>query len=156
MERSRGVTVYGITVIAYGVYNLLGLANYKNFWIMLEGLPPALITGIYVFTSFYAVCGVYCGLRIMRLEDWARKVIIALTSVSVLLGLALNRTVMANFRTFVESGGGGVMPDQVSEVYMYAMIVLVVATLFEISIVYFFTRPNVSRQFHENQSESLR
>ncbi|MFC1570405.1 hypothetical protein ACFL4E_01340 [Candidatus Omnitrophota bacterium] len=148
MEKSRGVTIYGFAIVAYGVYNLLGLTNYKNFWMMLEGLPSVIITLIYLFTCLYAVCGVYCGLRILRLEEWARKVMITLTSISVLLGLALNRLVMGNFKAFVESGGGGVLPDQASEVYMYAMIVMVLATLFEISVVYFFTRPNVSKQFH--------
>lgn len=148
MERTRGVTVYGVAIIAYGVYNLLGLANYRNFRAMFEGMPPFLITALYVFTSVYAVCGVYCGARIMRLEDWARKVVITLTSVSVLLGLVFNRTVTSNFRLFIESGGGGVTPDQVNAVYMSAVMITVLATLFEISVIWFLTRPGVSRQFH--------
>ena len=148
MERSRGITVYGIMIIALGVYNLVGIGNYGQFSFMFRPLPPVLVTAIYVFTILYGICGVYCGTKILRLEDWARRVIVGVTAVSVLSGLLLNRTVMANFRDFLLLEQSRVAPELIEPVYRYTIILGVLSAIFELSIIYFFTRPKVTEQFH--------
>ena len=149
MERSRGVTIFAIVIIGYGTFNLLGLSAYKNFTTMLEGIPHFFIPAIYAFTCFYAMCGIYCGLRILKLEDWARKFMVALTSISVVLGLLLNRTTLANFKIFAASSESQLSPDMVSDAYMYAVILVVFSTIFELALIYFFTRPQVANQFQK-------
>ena len=148
MERSRGITVYGTAVIIFGVYNLLGVGSYRQFSLMFRPLPPFLITAVYIFTVLYGICGVYCGTRILRLEDWARKTVVGLTVLSVISGLLLNRTVMANFRDFLLTEQAGIAPDMAGPVYTYAVIITALITIFELSVIYYLTRPKVAEQFH--------
>lgn len=149
MERSKGVKVYGIALIAFGIYNLLGVGAYKQFSLMFSPLPPPLIVAIYVFTILYGICAVYCGSRVLRLEDWARKLIVSLTAVSVVSGFFLNKTVMANFKEFIMTEQSGVPPGMSGTVYTYAVFLTAFVTLFELSVIYFFTRPKIAGQFRK-------
>ena len=114
---------------------------------MFRPLSASFVVSIYLFTIFYGICAVYCGTRILRLEDWARKVIVAMTSVSVISGLLLNRTVMANFKEFIMTEQSRVPPEIAGSVYNYAVIMTAVITLFELSVIFFFTRPRIVSQF---------
>ena len=86
----------------------------------------------------------------MKLEDWARKFMVALTSISVVLGLLLNRTTLANFKIFAASSESQLSPEMVSSAYMYAVILVVFSTIFELALIYFFTRPKVANQFQKS------
>ena len=147
METARGIRRYGIALIIYGVYNLIGIGSFGQFAMMFKPLPQQVIFFVYVFTIFYGICGVYCGTRILRLEDWARKLVVGLTSVSVVSGLLLNRMVMGNFREYLASEASKLAPDMVAPVYKYAVILSALLTLFELSVIYYFTRPVITRQF---------
>jgi hypothetical protein len=152
MERSKGITVYGILIIIFGVYNLIGIGNYRQFSFMFQPLPQVLIIAVYLFTILYGICGVYCGSRMLKLEDWARQIIVALTALSVISGLLLNRTVMTNFRDFLLSEQSQITPDLIDPVYRYTVILSALVTIFELSVIYFFTRPSVVSQFKRRSS----
>ena len=147
MTRTRGITVYGTAMIVFGVYNLIGLGNYGQFSMMFRPLPHLFVLVIYLFTVLYGICGVYCGMKILRLEDWARKVMVVMTSISVLSGLLLNRMVMRNFREFIDSSQSNVPPELADPIYIYAVILTALVTIFEMSVVYYFTRPKVRDRF---------
>ncbi len=147
MEKTRGMTIFTTAVMIFGVYSLLGAGNYASFALMFKGVNGAAVRGIYLFTVFYGICGVYCGSRMLRAEDWARKMVVVLASMSVILGFALNGTVFANFKEFLASGKAGVRPDEVPAFYRYAVILSALVTAFEISVVFYFTRPSVKKQF---------
>jgi hypothetical protein len=147
MEASKGVRAYGIALVVFGLYNLIGVGSYGQFSMMFRPLSASFVVSIYLFTIFYGICAVYCGTRILRLEDWARKVIVAMTSVSVISGLLLNRTVMANFKEFIMTEQSRVPPEIAGSVYNYAVIMTAVITLFELSVIFFFTRPRIVSQF---------
>lgn len=147
VERPKSITFYGVAIIAYGIYNLLGAGNYKQFTLMFNPLPTAAIVALYVFTVFYAISCLYCGLRILRLEDWARKLMVILTAISVTLGLLLNRLVIGNFKEFLLSEEAGIPPEAVGPVFTYTVIFVAIVTVFELSIIYFFTRPGVVQKF---------
>ncbi len=149
MERSKGVKIYGIAIIAFGIYNLLGVGGYKQFSLMFKPLAPALIFAIYLFTILYGICAIYCGTRLLRLENWARKLVLGLTTVSVISGFFLNKTVMANFKEFMLTEQSGVSPEMSGTVYTYAVFITAFITLFELSIIYFFTRPKIAGQFNK-------
>jgi hypothetical protein len=153
METSKGVRIYGIAIIVYGVFTLLGIGSFSQYSVMLEGLNRIAIVGLYVFTIFYGVCGVYCGARALRLEDWARKVIIGFTSASIVLGFLINRLVLTNLKDFLLSGQPQIPPDQVGAAYSFTIFFMILATMFELSIVFFFTRPGVVSQFKTVNSE---
>lgn len=131
----------------FGVYTLLGAGSYGNFSSMFKGMNGAAVMAVYSFTVFYGICDIYCGSRMLRLEDWARKMVIAVTSASVLLGFAVNRTVFENFKAFLSSGKAGIPADQALPVYRYAVILAALVVLFEISVVFYFTRRSVRENF---------
>ena len=108
MEIPKSIRIYSAGVVALGVYNLLGAGSYDGFAPMFRGFPAAVAPLVYVFTVFYGISGVYCGSRMMRLEDWARKMMVALTSMSVITGFMLNRRVFENLKEFVSSELAGV------------------------------------------------
>lgn len=147
MTRVRGINVYSTAVMMFGVYTLLGSGSYGNFSSMFKGINGAVVLMIYSFTVFYGICGIYCGSKMLKLEDWARKMVIAVTSVSVLMSFALNRTVFENFKSFLASGKAGIAAEQAVPVYRYAVILAALVTLFEISVVFYLTRPSVRKNF---------
>lgn len=146
-DRTKGVRSYAFAVIFFGIYELLGTGSYQSFAMMFKGIDSAVVWCVYVFTVFYGICDVYCGTRMMRLEDWARKVAVAVTFVNVILSFIFNKTVFANFKAFLVSGKAGVPPEQVPSLYKYAVILAALVTLFEISVVFYFTRPSVKKMF---------
>jgi hypothetical protein len=147
IDRTRSVRAYAFAVIFFGIYNLLGTGNFQSFAMMFKGVSVLGVWCIYVFTVFYGICDVYCGTRIMRLEDWARKVAVFVTFVNVVLSFVFNKTVFANFRIFLDSGKAGIAADKVPSLYKYAVILAALVTLFEISVVFYFTRPSVKKMF---------
>ncbi|MGB3241965.1 MAG: hypothetical protein WBB66_03845 [Candidatus Omnitrophota bacterium] len=147
MKVSRGVRFYGIALIAFGVFNLLGAGNFRQFALMFKGLNNVVIIALYAFTVLYGICGVYCGTKILRLEDWARKVIVTLASISVVLGFLLNRIVIRNLKEFLLSEQSQISLDLIEAAFMHTMVFMILVTIFEISIIFFFTRSKVIRQF---------
>ncbi len=151
-DRTRGVTVYGRLIVLFGIYNLVSIGSLKEFAGMFKPLAPALVASIYFFTVFYGVCAVYCGIRILRLADWARKKMLVLVPISVVSGLFLNRIVMDNFRKTLEAGSFQVSLEASISVLRAAVIIMALITVFELSIIYFFTRPSVIAQFRPRTS----
>ncbi len=147
MEANKGIRVYGIALVVFGLYNLIGVGSYGQFSVMFKPLSAPAVVAIYIFTIIYGICAVYCGTRILRLENWARKVMVAMTSASVISGLMLNRTVMANFKEFIMTEQSRVPPEIAGSVYNYAVIMTAAITLFELSVIFFFTRPRIAAQF---------
>lgn len=147
MTRTRGISAYATAIMIFGVYNLLGSGSYGNFSAMFKGLNSAVVAGIYAFTVFYGICDVYCGSKMLKLEDWARKMVVGVTSISVILSFVLNKTVFTNFKDFISSGKAGVSLEQSGAIYKSAVILAALVTVFEISVVFFLTRPAVRRQF---------
>ncbi len=138
---------YAIALMIYGAYNLLGALNYGQFADMLKGIPQPLLMLVYVFIVFYSICCVYCGSKILRLEDWARRFMVVLSAASVILGVVINPMVMRNFREFLASDSAGITPEMAGPVFRYIVALTFIFTLFEISVIYFFTRPRVAAQF---------
>ncbi len=147
MQRSKGVTIYGVIIIVFGMYTLMGVSSYGQFALMFKGLPYYVTAAVYGFTALYGICGVYCGTGIMKLENWARRIMVVMASVSVVSGLMLNRIVVSNFKELLISRKTDFPPDLVGMACNYAVIMTAAVTCFELSLVYFFTRQAVKRQF---------
>ena len=64
--------------------------------------------------------------------------------------LVLNKTVLGNFKELIFSGKlAGITQEMVAPVYRYTVVLTALVTLFEISVVYFFTRSDVREQFRQ-------
>ena len=149
MDINKFIRMYGAAFIMYGVYNLFAASDYKSFCIMLNGSPIFLVNGAYTFSTMYGVLCVYCGMKIFSREDWARKVIIFMVSLSVVFGFIFSKMIMSNFREYVFSAASGIPPAQRSFVYLSAAVFTVLATVFELSAIVFFTRPAVAGRFRK-------
>lgn len=144
---SKGIKFYSIMLILFGVYNLLGLVDRSQFSILFKDLSVFLVNVFYGFMVFYGICCCYCGMLLLKLENWARKLLIWMVSVSVIIGLFSNRMAIANLKVYLASEQSVVPPDMVGATYNYAITLTAVMTLFELSFIFFFTRPKVVKQF---------
>ena len=147
MSKPKGIKYLAIAVMVFGAYNLLGVGSYKNFAIMFKPLPAFIIISIYAFTVLYGICGVYCGSRMLRFENWARQIVVGMTALSIVLSFVLNGTVMRNFKELIASGEVEIPPDMTGSIYVYAAVIMAIVTLFELAIVFYFTRPKIVEAF---------
>jgi len=145
----RGIRIFGFMLVAYGILTLLGLGSYSDFKLLLKGLSDVFILSIYAFSVGYGILCVLCGTRILRLEEWARKTAVKLVLISLLLGLFLNTTVFRNLENvYALKESAELTLDTVRKSYV---VFGVIFTLFELSFIYYFTRPAVKAQFKENR-----
>jgi len=143
----RWVKIFSVAVILYGIYNLAGAADYDGFTSMFKSLPALVVMMLYGFVVAYGVSGVYCGMRLTKLEDWARKVIVFMTSVSIIMGFLLNRMVMDSLRDVLLTDRTQLQIKGLDASYSSLVALVIVTTVLEISIVVFFTFPKVKRLF---------
>lgn len=150
MERRRidgPISMLGVLVLIYGLLNLMGASNYKDYSSMLKGLPGYVAAGMYIFTILYGASSIYCGFKITRRDDWARSLIVFVNVISVLATFFIAKTLMANTREYFFSGAAGIEPAIAAPAYRAAVILTGVCMLFEIFLIVFFTRPAVIERF---------
>ena len=145
-RRASGISFFGAAHIIYGIINLFGLNNYKDFKNLLTGYPNALIFLIYGFGIFYGIMCIFCGTKILKLEDWARGTAVILVIISLFLGLFTNPVALKNVRILYEQGqqlGGASLDAVIRGFILFA----VIFTLYELAFVFYFTRGKVKEQF---------
>ncbi|MBF0216219.1 MAG: hypothetical protein HQL30_04405 [Candidatus Omnitrophica bacterium] len=143
------IKVFSYLIIFYGVYHLLGIGDFEHFSIMFKGLPKVVTLFLYFFSVLYGVCGLYSGAKILKKEDWARKFFLVLTVVSVVLGFGVGSTVIANFREFIFSKASGIPSAYAQDVFRMGLVFTSLATVFELAVVVFFTRPRIVALFRK-------
>ncbi|MFC1594341.1 hypothetical protein ACFL38_03345 [Candidatus Omnitrophota bacterium] len=140
-ERSAGVLAFGIVCIVLGCIGLLGVL----FTINQVQLNPPGFAMSFVFTVMLLVSG--CG--IVRVQSWARKLILWYAAVTLITALtyspwAVKKVAPLTTEKLAELG----LPISSEAIGMFLMIVNLVPTLIFAGIVfYFFTRPGVKAQF---------
>ncbi len=145
-RRASGIGFFGVAHIIYGIINLFGLNNYKDFKNLLTGYPNAIIFLIFGFGIFYGIMCIFCGTKILKLEDWARGTAVILVIISLFLGLFTNPVALKNVRTLYGYGQqfGGADLDMVIKGFL---LFAVIFTLYELAFVFYFTRGKVKEQF---------
>lgn len=145
MKEPKGwIRAFSIALILYGAFNLLGYSKYDSFKMLCNGLPEMLIFAAYVYGVGYGIMSILCGTKIMRLEDWARKTAVVLVFISLVLGLLLTPTVLKNLSSYFDMISGVGPFEDFKRLYVVFSIIF---TLFEISLIYFFTRPKIKKYF---------
>jgi len=166
-KRSAGVTILGWLFIIGGVFGLLGNINAKNYFqIMGTGLLAYLTFFLSIAIAFGNIVG---GMFILKLKSWARKLAIILCLVNIVLVLFNFKLVPASLSKVEET----YKKDQqlIYEKYkpeyqqqaleqlrktkeltdkatqMVMPIMTAIAVVWNIFIIYFFTRPKVQEQF---------
>lgn len=143
---TQGVRTLIIMLIIYGVINLLGAANYKDIKMLCTGLPSAVIFAIYIFGVAYGVSCIFCGTKMLRLEDWARKTAIVFTFISLLLGLLLMPLAQKNLSVFYPTNIAW-QDVSLGVLKKITMTFNVIFVAFELAFIYFFTRPRIKEHF---------
>lgn len=147
MKRPVSVTFFSVSLMIYGVLVLMGTGTYSQFAEFFIPYPAGVIFSVYLFNLLYGVCCMYAGSRTLHLAEWARKVIVVMASTSVALGLFFNRTVMSNFRHLLYTGQLDLPQGSADQVIRGAIIFTAAMTLYELSVIVFFTRRKVKDLF---------
>jgi uncharacterized membrane protein YsdA (DUF1294 family) len=140
----RGIRIFAIAFIIYGVFNLMGLASYNDFALLCKGWPRFAVSGIYAFGILYGILGIFCGSKILKHEDWARKTAIMLVLASLLVGLFTTPVIFRNLEHFYLAKGEGTTFDAVRGSFLVSAFLF---TSFELSFVFYFTRSRVKALF---------
>jgi len=139
--------MYSVAIICYGAFLLVGVGTFNQFSVMFKGIPVFWMVAVYSFNVLYGICNVYCGSQLLKGEDWARKVVVGLTSANIVISFILNKTVMTNFKEYVFSAASKIPPDMAGPLYSYTIFFVIMTTLFELGAVVLFTRPSVIARF---------
>jgi hypothetical protein len=138
--------MFVIAFILYGVVNLLNTSSYKDVEIIYAGLPGNVIFSIYIFMLLYGIFGILCGIRMLKLENWARLTAVVFVLISVTLGLFITPVALKNISNFcaMQANGANLSYEAMANTSKFFSIIF---TLFELAFVYLFTRPGVKEYF---------
>jgi uncharacterized membrane protein YhaH (DUF805 family) len=130
-KRSKGVTIFAWLIIIGSILSILskGLASEIN---------PQISTYFYYFVSPISII---IGIYLLRLKDWARTGIIA---VSIMVGIETLATSPYCLNR-MESTYPGTGIDYI--------IAILISLGFNCGVIYFFTRPKVKAQFSPKRTE---
>jgi hypothetical protein len=148
-KRSVGVTIFACFFIIGGILTIIGIVKPKNASLHIQRGMPSIILG-YISAIFDLICGIY----LLKLKSWARKLAIILGAahlIPMLLFLKIagpiNTEVMKS--TMVARGYTQMQQKQFdSFASTVLMIVVAIGIIWNLSIIYFFTRPKVKEQFN--------
>jgi len=148
---NQGIKVFSIIFVIYGALNLLNYTSYNDFAVLCSGLPRFLVVLTYSYGVAYGIVGILCGTKIMKLENWARKTAIGFVLASLVIGLFLTPVVFNNTKTFYAEKmmTANISADDFTRTFLLFTIIF---TLFEISFVYYFTRPSIISFFKREGS----
>ena len=120
--------------------------NYKEFKSLFTGYPNQIILLIYGFGIMYGIMCIFCCTKILKLENWARKIAVGLVAISLFLGLFTNPVALKNIRMLYEQGQqfGGLTLDTIIKSFL---IFAVIFTLYELMFVFYFTRSKIKGYF---------
>ena len=95
-ERSKGITFFGMAVVMAGLLGLISLVD-GSFLQILQG--GTFFYVYFVFTAAASLVGLFAGVYILQLKNWARKVTIALYSANAVF------LIIVEFQLNVDTGG---------------------------------------------------
>jgi hypothetical protein len=153
ITRSKGVVIFAVTLIAFGAFGSfllilsLALISLKDFP-QLKGLMPSGMISLPLFwiSSFLNlliyVSWVVCGIGTLHLHDWARqalRVVMAVYIINMMINICLNIFLAEEVMSKVPLG--------------YLMTGIGISICYYLSVVYFFSHPNIVRQFKYKSRE---
>ena len=90
-KRSKGVTVWGILLIIFPFFALLAGATYS--WLTADKpliLLPAFVLHLFIKYPHYLIIwivSIVCGIGVLKLKEWTRKLIIYWTSFCISIAI---------------------------------------------------------------------
>jgi len=150
-KRSRGVTIFAVLLIVGSIHKLIGLSDYNYYVLMFQHLPSDLIITRYTFSIALRILGFSIAMGILMLNEFSRKVIVILSFCTILtiywkhpLQVFTNLAVHVGQNTPSFEGVTLLNP-------VFPIVAMIFYSIWDImfscSMIYFFTRPNVKKQF---------
>ncbi|MFH1691730.1 MAG: hypothetical protein ABIC68_04085 [Candidatus Omnitrophota bacterium] len=146
--RSKGVVIFAISLIAFGAFSAfllilsISLISLKDIVPEFNAMVPMGTLSMTLFWTssllnlFIFLSWVVCGIGVLHLKDWARKflrIVMAIHLVNMIVNIYLNiflaQEVMSKIPVGFLFGGIGI------------------AFSYYLSVIYFFSHPNVVKQF---------
>ena len=141
-KRSKGVTILAWLSFMTVLFGLLTFFNYEHRVARWEGIHHITLPLSYHYTVisnniFTMVSGLIAWITLLKLVKWARIYMIVLSAINIVYDIAF--WFVFNISHFVMQS----KPE--GQTMLYLMYLLVI--LWQVFIIYFFTRPKVKEQF---------
>lgn len=146
--RSKGVVIFAVSLIAFGSFSSfllilsIALISLKDIIPEFKALMPVGTLSMPLFWAssllnlFIFMSWVICGIGVLHLKDWARKflrIVMALHLINMMVNIYLNvflaQEVLSEIPVKFLAGG------------------IVIAFSYYLSVIYFFSHPDIVRQF---------
>jgi hypothetical protein len=165
-KRSRGVTLVGWLAIVMGIFGILGSISPRHYFAMMGNRAFSYLG--YAISMIFSVATLSCGIYILKLKTWARKLAIVLCAVSIITILIQynpkqakliadqaysqqEQTIREEYKPEYQEKAlerlrqAKLASDKIFPIFFFSTAAFAVGL--NLLIVYFFTRPKVKEQF---------
>ena len=157
--RSKGITFWGYLLIVSSLFQLAVLISggYAHYAYLHQEYPTNTILIRYWFSWIIKIAGIVAGIGVLKLNDWCRKLAIFNSLVTVLT-VHLKHTYAAySLHTkYLDQTMGGMFHGITFSSLTWPALVIqrAIDIIFGILLIYFFTRPQVIKQFKASRVAS--
>jgi hypothetical protein len=157
--RSKGVTIWGYLLILSSLFQMIVLISggYTHYAYLHQEYSPNTILIRYWVSWIIKFAGLIAGIGILNLNEWCRKFAI-LSSLFTVLTVHLKHTYAAYslHAKYLDQTMGGQFPGvSFSSLTWPALIIQrSIDIIFGLLLIYFFTRPEVRKQFKKIRTGS--
>ena len=170
IKRSAGVTFFALSIIVISIFRLLGTGSLSiGFSQILSRAVLILIIVYSVISNIFLIIG---SVSILRLKDWARKLVLLLTALQLLYMLIVSMPLSSRSIEFMRTlpntqeriwAGYTVIPEKLRlennitkeqystlvfrKIYQTASVVKIISILYLLLVLLYFTRSKVKKQF---------
>ncbi|MBP7161899.1 MAG: hypothetical protein KBB26_00055 [Candidatus Omnitrophica bacterium] len=143
--RPRGVTLFGILLIALSVDQILSYRNFPYYYFMFHQLSYPSILARYCLSLLSRGCVVFLGVGLLEMKNWARRGILCL-GLLLLAGFPWKHPiyVFINLAELTEQRFPG---NIVINPWFGYIFYVGLDILFAVSMLFYFSRPSVKRHF---------
>jgi hypothetical protein len=150
--RSKGVTVWGYLLVLGSLFQIgvLISGGYEHYAYLHQEYGPETILIRYWVSWAIKIAGLIAGIGVLKLNDWCRKLAV-FNSLFIILTITLKHTYAAySLHTrYLDHTIGGLFPGVsfASLTWPALIIQRAIDIIFGLLLIYFFTRPQVRKQF---------
>ena len=171
-KRSAGVMAFALSIIIISIFRLLGTGSISAGFSQI--LPRVGLILIIIYSLISNISYIIGAVNVLRLREWARKLILILTALQLLYMLIISITLSNRLIEFMRSSpdtqervwaGYTAIPENLrldnnvteeeyavlvfKKLYQTALIVRISSILYLLLVLLFFTRAKVRKQFSE-------
>jgi len=154
---STGIRVFSSLLIVWAMFNLMGMADVEGWNFINQPLPERVVQANYFITVFFTTLAMMSGLGILFLKESFRKIVIAAAFFTLFTYLIEGPLfIYANLPALVQKQAALVIAESPDLSLVGLKVAIWFITIFgyvldfgfAVALVYFFTRPQVKKQFN--------